>query len=187
VFLGLALFTKETAIFFLAASLLGALFARRWSWVGFNLVPLGLYALFQGWLYLTFGAIGLGSGGYQATSFEIIPYMALWRLAQVWLPFFLGYLLLMGLPVVLPSFWGLAASVKRLWRSDFSPTVWAMALNSAVLPFTPFSTFVEPTGMFRFITGFVLATIFFGVRVKSARVLNYSLFWLAALVLLLQG
>jgi len=186
VLLGLALFTKETAIFFLAAYLLAALFERRWSLALINLIPLGLYTLFQGWLYLTFGRLGLGSGGYMGTSFEIIPYMGLWRIALVRLPIFGLYLLLMGLPVVLPSLWALAAATRRLLRRNFAPTIWALALNAAIIPFTPFSTFLEPLGMFRFMIGLVVATLFFGTQIKSVRVLNYSLYWIAALVLITQ-
>ena len=187
VFLGFALFTKETAVFFLAACLLAALFERRWVWLGFNLVPLSLFALFQGWLYLTFGSFGLGSGGYQGTAFEMIPFMGLWRVARLGWPIFFAFFLLMGIPVVLPSLWGLMAAARRLMQRDFSPTVWALALNAAVIPFTPFSTFIEPSGMFRFVIGLILSTLFFAVRVKSTRVLNYSLFWIAALALLTQG
>lgn len=186
VLLGLALFAKETAMLFLAASGLAALCERRWAHAAYHLGPLGLYALFQGWLYLSFGAVGLGSGGYLGTPFEVIPYMGLWRIALVSWPAFALFLLLMGLPVVLPSVWGLVAAARRLWQRDYAPTVWALALNAAVVPFAPYSTFREPLGMFRFICGLVLATVFFGVRVKSARVLNYSLFWLAALIVLVR-
>ena len=89
--------------------------------------------------------------------------------------------------VVLPSLWGIAASLKRLWARDFTPIVWALAANAAVVPFTPFSTFREPFGILRFIDGLVLATLLFGVRIRSKRVLNYALFWIAALVLVVRS
>ena len=53
---------------------------QRWrTLAGLGLVAGVPYALFQGWLWMTFGQVGLGSGGALSTPFEFIPYMGLWR------------------------------------------------------------------------------------------------------------
>jgi hypothetical protein len=185
--LGLAIFTKETALIFLAAQWAAALFERQWRTLLIALAPLVPFAFFQGWLYLTFGAIGLTSGGYMATPFELIPYNGLWRVFEANWRLFLIYGALFGPMVITPSVWGIVATLRRLWARDFSPVVWALAANAAIIPFTPFSTFREPFGMIRFVDGLVLATLLFGARIRSKRVLNYSLFWCAALVLVIRS
>lgn len=186
-FTGLAVFTKEAALFFLAAQGMAAVFRKDWRGVALFFFPLILYGWFQLYLYDVFGRVGLTSGGFMATGFEIIPYMGLWRVADFGLPIFLVFAVVMIPMVVLPSIWGIVASLKRLWARDFSPVVWALAANAAIIPFTPFSTFREPFGMIRFIDGLVLATILFGAYTRSKRVLNYSLFWIAALVLVVRS
>jgi hypothetical protein len=113
--------------------------------------------------------------------------MGLWRVAGYSVAVFVVYSLLFLPMVVLPSLWGMVAALKRLWARDFSPLVWALAANAVILPFTPFSTFREPFGMVRFMDGFVLATILFGAHTRSKRVLHYSLFWIAALVLVVRS
>ncbi|GAB4580572.1 MAG: hypothetical protein Fur0022_33140 [Anaerolineales bacterium] len=186
-FTGLAIFTKETAIFFLAAQVASALFNRDWKKGLLFTLPLLPFALFQVYLSRAFGAIGLTSGGFMATGFEIIPYMGLWRVLEINLTIFIVYCVLFLPMVVLPSLWGIIASLKKLWMRAFAPIVWALAANAAIIPFTPYSTFREPFGMIRFIDGFVLATLLFGAHIRSKRVLNYSLFWCAALVLVVRS
>jgi hypothetical protein len=51
---------------------------------------------------------------------------------------------------------------------------------------TPFSTWSEPNGLVRLMPGLVLAVLMFGAHAKSRRVLNYAMFWLAALVMLVN-
>ncbi|HNB50603.1 MAG TPA: hypothetical protein PK530_01600 [Anaerolineales bacterium] len=183
---GLALFAKEAALFFLAAQVASAVFQRDGKRATLFAAPLLPFIAFQLYLYRTFGTIGLTSGGFMATGFEFIPYMGLWRIAEVSMVVFIVFCVLFLPMLVLPNLWGIVASVKRLWTRDFSPVVWALAANAAILPFTPFSTFREPFGMVRFMDGFVLATIFFGAHTRSKRVLNYAIFWIAALVLVIR-
>ncbi|NUM47311.1 MAG: hypothetical protein HUU38_21640 [Anaerolineales bacterium] len=186
-FLGLALFAKETALFFLAAQVAAAIFSRNWKRAALFASPLLPFALFQLYLYRVFGTVGLTSGGFMATGFEIIPYMGLWRVAEINLTVFIVFCVMFLPMVVLPDLWALAASLKRLWGRDFSPLVWTLAANAAIIPFTPYSTFREPFGMIRFIDGLILATILFGTHIRSKRVLNYALFWCAALALVVRS
>jgi len=59
-------------------------------------------------------------------------------------------------------------------------------LNAAVILFVPFSTAREPLGLVRLATGMVLAVLLFAAVFGLRRVLNYSLFWVATLVLLVR-
>ena len=186
---GLALFTKETTILFIGAHLLWLAARREWPAL-FRLAALTLlpFGVFQWMLLRWFGRLGLGSGGLLATPFEIIPYMGLWRIGLISLPALALFSAILVPLVVLPSLWGLAASLRRLWRRDWSLPVLVLAANAAFIPFTPHSTFREPLGMARLSVGLVLATLYFGARYAShsPRALNYSAFWLAGLALLLN-
>lgn len=182
---GLSVFAKETALVFGGAYGLHLLAARRWS----RLAALGLlaaapYATYQLWLWEAFGSIGLGSGGWLGTPFEILPFMGIWRIGLVSLSALGVFLTFLGPMVIFPSVWGLIASARRLAARDRHLDVWMLAANAAIIPFTPFSTFREPLAIVRFMTGLVLAVLLFGAHVRSRRVLNYSTLWLAALVLL---
>ena len=122
-----------------------------------------------------------------ATSFEWIPYMGLWRVATVSLPVF-ALLATISVPtVVLPSVWGLAAAAWRLGRRDTSPIVLALGANAALMAVLPFSTFREPLAVVRLASGLVLSTVLFGAHLRSRRILNYSLFWIAGLFLIVRS
>ena len=184
--LGLAVFAKETALLVAAALIIWAILARRWNF----LFPLSwfliAFAIFQFLLFRWFGAIGLTSGGYLATPFEWVPFLGLWRVGVVSREALALLGVIFGPLVVVPSLWGIGAAARRLWQRDVSPAVLALATNATAIAFTPFSTFREPLGLVRFAAGLVLATVLFGAHVKSRRVLNYSMFWLSALALIIQ-
>ena len=63
----------------------------------------------------------------------------------------------------------------------------ALGANAALIAVLPFSTFREPLALVRLATGLVLCTVLFGAQAHSRRVLNYSLLWIAVLVLLVRG
>ena len=197
--LALALLAKETALLFAAAFLLAAVCnvlapapdapkfrLRLWAsslapWV-LALVP---FALLQFLLYRWFGAWGLASGGYMATPFEIIPYMGLWRMG-VSNAFALASVLIFSLLVVLPSLWGIAVGIQAVLRKNFSPAVWVLTVSAGFLPFTPFSTFREAGGILRLATGLVLAVILYCAQIRSKKMLNYTLIWLAGLAFIFK-
>jgi len=185
--LGLALFAKETTVLFWLALLLafpGEGWTRRRTWL---LAGGGAYLAWQIWLWVTFGAPGLGSGGDMATRFEIIPYMGLWRIGEYGWKVLLLFMVLLVPTIVFPSVWGTFAAV-RAWffekRRDYDTLV--LGLNSVLLMFTPHSTFREPLGIVRLATGMVLGLVFFSSRVDRARWMNLALFWIAFLFLLVQ-
>lgn len=184
---GLALLAKETTVLFVAAQGLYALATRdrprMWGVGALAVAPFGIWQLS---LWQIFGAPGLGSGGCLATPFEPIPFMGLWRIALASVPVFIVFLLFLGPGVVLPTLWGLVASVRQLWQGQHHPYSWALALNALAIPFTPFSTFREPVAMLRYAVGLGLAVLLFAGLQKSWRVLNYAWLWLALNVFLIK-
>lgn len=181
---GLALFAKETAlVFWIAEFVWAALANNRRALAALSLAALP-FVLYQAWLLRWLGAIGLTSGGWMATPFEWIPYMGLWRVATVSVPAFALLATIMLPLAVAPSVWGAAAAVGRLLRHDYALAVLALGANAALVAVLPFSTFREPLGLVRLLTGLVLSTILFGAHSGSRRVLNYSLLWIAALALI---
>jgi len=186
--LNLALFAKETTLPFWAASFAigGATTQqdrRRRLWLAAGGVA---FLLWQIWLWRVFGEVGLGSGGAMSTPFELIPLMGFARIGLVSLPALALFLLIFGPTVILPTLWGLQASVRRLRLDRRQAEAWALALNVALILFVPFSTAREPLGLVRFATGLVLAVLLFAAAFGLRRVLNYSMFWSAMLVLLVR-
>jgi hypothetical protein len=187
ILLSLGLFAKETILIFWAGVVLADVFRRSPSR---RLIGMALggfaFGLWQLWLWRAFGAPGLGSGGALATPFEWIPFMGLWRIGAVSFPVLLLFVLIFGPSIVLPSIWGIIASLRSALAGAHQPEVFALLLNAAVIPFLPFSTFREPLGIVRVATGLILATLLFAGRYNLKRPLNYSLFWSGLLVILLN-
>lgn len=184
---GLALFAKEVTFLFVVAHLVWLAAQRDWrSVVRLASIALLPFIIFQFVILYVFGRFGLGSGGYLGTPFEIIPYMGLWRIGEVSLPALALFSVLFVPLAVLPSLWGIVEPLRRLWKGEWTLPVLALGANAAFLPFTPHSTFREPLGMIRLLCGLVLAVLIFGAYARSRRVLNYSVFWLAALVMLVN-
>jgi hypothetical protein len=183
----LALLAKETTILFVGAQLVEYVLQRDWRTLtraaAVSLLP---FAAFQACLFLCFGRPGLGSGGYLGTPWEIVPYMGLWRIGAQSLAGLAVYATLYLPLIVLPSAWGVVMAVWRFARRDWAWPVLALFTNALIFPVTPFSTWSEPNGLVRLMPGLVLAVLMFGAHAKSRRVLNYAMFWLAALVMLVN-
>jgi hypothetical protein len=184
---GLALFAKETSMLLWAGWILSDGIVRdRRAWAA----PMALagvpFAAWQVWLHVTFGATGLASGGAQASPFEWIPFMGLWRVGAVDLRVLGLYLLIFGPSVLLPAIWG-AITAIRSWRIPGRPDAGALLVQSAAVAFLPFSTFREPLAVLRFASGLVLAVLVTSASSGLRRPLNYSLFWVGLLVILVNG
>ncbi len=187
--LSLALFAKETTLPFWVAgfAMRGAAPEQKRTrrlWLGVGGVA---FVVWQTWLWRVFGEVGLGSGGAMSTPFELIPLMGFLRIGAVNLEALALFLLIFGPMVILPSIWGLVASLRRLRLDRFDAEAWALALNGALILFVPFSTAREPLGLVRLATGLVLAVLLFAGALGLRRALNYSMFWSAMLVLLIRG
>jgi hypothetical protein len=187
VFFGLALFAKEVTILFIGALLFSYLLQRRWrDAIGLTLVGVLPFLIFQVWLWSTFGRLGIGSGGAMSTSFEVIPYMGLFRIGQTSIIYFLAMMVVFGPTIVLPSAWGIWKSM-RLWVSgERGVLIGGLFLNGLAIAAMPFSTFRETGGILRFACGLVLALLLFAGRYRTSKVLNYTLFWLVLNVFLLK-
>ncbi len=180
-----ALLTKESAILFWAAMLMGELAGRRrLPFVAAMLGAAAAYAAWQLWIQVTFGSFGLGIGGEGATTFDWIPLMGLWRIGGVSLGAMALYAAIFGPTIILPALWGVAAAARAAWRGHLESGTWALLLNSGAVVFVPFSTFREPLGLVRFACGLVLATLLFAGSGRLMRPLRFSLFWIALLVML---
>jgi hypothetical protein len=184
---GLAAFTKEVTLVFAAAMMASDLMERRWSaLLGMGLVAILPFALFQGWLWLTFGQPGIGSGGDMATPFEWVPFMGLLRIGQASWIYLLGMLVVFGSTLLWVAAWGFWGSIQFLRAGDQNMLVLALFLNSLMIVFLPFSTFRETGGLIRLACGLVTAATLFAARYRQRRVLNYSLLWLVLNVFLLK-
>lgn len=185
---GLALFAKEVTLLFLVAAMLSALFKKQWKQLlGLGALAFLPFAIFQVWLWTIFGQFGLGTGGAMATSFEIIPYMGLYRIGYYSQSYLIIMLLIFIPCVVFPSIWGIWSSIKNMITGEVNVVVLALLLNSLAIAFSPFSTFREPVGILRFSCGLVLAVVFYAGRYQLHRVLKYSLFWIAMNVFLIKS
>lgn len=185
--LGLALFAKETVIFFPLAVLAEHLWRRRWReaalLAGVTFLP---FALFQLWLWRVFGQPGIGSGGAMATSFELIPFWGLLQIGRYSLFYLLMMLVVFAPAVILPVVWGLWSSIQRLLKGEGNFVVFALLANAAILPFLPFSTYRETGGLIRFCCGLALAVELFSACYRRQRAMNYSIFWIVLNVFLLK-
>lgn len=184
--LGLSLFAKETSVLFWCAALAQDLIARRWR-SALALASAGAAFIgWQLWLLGTFGSLGLGSGGALSTPFEWVPLMGLLRIGTVSLPALGLFLIIFGPSILLPTIWGIVASLRSFGQRDFRVDAWALLFNSAAILFLPFSTFREPLGLVRFADGLVLSTLLYSASRGLRRPLNYSLFWIGLLAILLN-
>ena len=171
---GLAIFAKEVTLLFVAAQGLVFLWRRQWrSAAGLGLLTLLPFGLFQLWLWNTFGALGVGSGGDMATPFEWIPLMGLWRIGAYSPKLLLGSLVVFGPFLLAPAFWGLWVVGNKVWQREVELIDLIFGLNAAMILFLPFSTFREPGGLLRFACGLVLSMILFAGRYRHQRALRY--------------
>jgi hypothetical protein len=185
IFLGLALFTKETTLLFWLAALINDLQnkERKRSIIGL-ILGLLLFAGWQVWLWQVFGTPGFGIRGAGATSFELIPFNGLWRVGLASLSALALYVVIFGPTIVIPTTWAVIASIKRIWNNWSHSEGWSLLLNSLAIVFLPHSTFREPLGLLRFATGFILAVIFFTAENKWKKALNYALMWIPLVIIL---
>lgn len=187
--LGFAAFAKEVAWIFGVAVGVSALFGRRWREATGVFLCAGLpYLLFQGWLWLTFGRPGLGSGGDMATPFEWLPFMGLLRIGAYSPLYLVAMLVVFGPTVLWPAIWGMIKGIQNLGaRRTDDPFAWGLLLNSLAIAFLPFSTFRETGAILRLACGLVLSVLLFAGSQRQRRVLNICTFWLVLNVFLLKN
>ncbi|HSM57304.1 MAG TPA: hypothetical protein VK879_14225 [Candidatus Sulfomarinibacteraceae bacterium] len=183
-----AALAKETTLIFWAAYVLYTLFQKRWRLLRFlALVPVP-FVLYQLFLWQWLGRIGLGSGGAGATPFTLVPLGGWLQIAEANVAVFLLLSLILVPMAIIPALAGLVMALKSLFREhSYHPYVFCLALNGLMVLFLPHSTFRETAGMVRLIQGLMVSMLLYGALVKSRRILNYSLFWIATNVLWVKG
>ena len=193
--LTLAALTRETSLIVAGGLVLALLLARRWrAAVRLGLVVGVPFVVWQGVLWAWLGRPGVGAGGALATPFEWVPFGGMWRVvAHMFSPIPAAAMSRLAAVViintclfVLPSLWALVVSARDVARGHRHPWVVILGVQAVVLPFLPFSTWREPLAMARLGTGLVAATLLYGARRHSRRVLRFSFFWLATLALLVD-
>jgi hypothetical protein len=177
----LAALAKETALFFVAGYGLYFLVQRRWAQaILFGAVASIPFLIWQAVLVQHFGTLGIGAGGAQATSFEVIPFAGVIRIvtdvrpeARIGIALILAPVLIPF--VLIPTVWGL----WRCWRERGRWTVYTYLLfaTAGIMPFVPFSTYREPIGILRFIVGLQISVILYAAAGGQARVLRNSTIW----------
>lgn len=197
--LALAALAKETTLIFAAGYSLYWLAQRAWLKSAlFSAAALLPFGLWQGVLYSKLGAFGVGSGGAQATSFELVPFMGLARIVTTDLPpetslgtrlsvgLVLGVLLL---PFVLfPTVWAL----RCCWREYAQKSGWTvytylLFANAAIMLFVPSSTYREPLGILRFIVGLQICVLLYAAEKRRYRALLNSTIWATTLFLIIAS
>ncbi len=186
-----AAFTKETIGLFVAGFLLFYALERRWRDATRLTLVVGIpFTLWQLYLYNWLGEFGIGSGGGGASSFEIIPYNGIWRMAYDETGSFLAFVVLgiIFIPsVMLPSLWGLWMTIKEFRQKQYHLYTCLYFSAVIIMPFVPFSTYREFLGIFRFIVGMVMLHILYSALRHPGRPLVYSTLWLVLLLFLVAG
>jgi hypothetical protein len=183
-----AALAKETALVFWFAFLAWALLERHWAQVRPLLLAPLPFLLHQLFLWRWFGEIGIGSGGAGATPFTPVPLAGWLQIARVDLTVFLLLSMILVPMAIFPALSGLILALKSLLKEQLlHPYVLALALHSLVTIFLPHSTFREAAGTVRLIQGMVVSMLLYGALVKSGRILNYSILWIATNVLWVKG
>jgi hypothetical protein len=139
-------------------------------------------------LYGAFGSWGIGSGGAQATDFEILPLMGVIRILTEGNVRVFGVLMALIVPfVLLPTVWGLWRCWQDVSSRRWTPLTTLLLFSAAIMLFVPFSTYREPLGILRFIGGLQVALILYSAERRQRRALRYCSFWaLTTLVLLVS-
>jgi hypothetical protein len=210
VIFALAALAKEMTLIFPAAYSLHLCFfaapASHWvqrfrNGVGFGVMAILPFLVWQGVLYQQFGSFGVGSGGAFATPFELLPFMGFIRiLTEGGIGVFALLAPLIVLFALLPTLWGMGRcwqdarlfwsqrslhpeQRQRSWTIETS-LLW---VNVLLMFFVPFSTYRELLGILRFIVGLQIAMIIYAAARRQRRILMYSTFWfMTSLVVILS-
>ncbi|MCA9918347.1 MAG: hypothetical protein KC445_10375 [Anaerolineales bacterium] len=179
----LAMLTKETAFLFIAAYGLYSLQQRNWRkamGLGISLVP---YFLWQIFLLNWLGEFGFTSG----QPIVWLPFGGwLMSLEISWQAFLLISLLIIPLALI-PTLAGLIISIKSIVQGFFHPYAYAILFNALFMLFLPHLTYRESSAVIRVVQGLTISLLLFGALTKSKRILNYSILWLFANVIVISS
>lgn len=184
-----AVLAKETTILIAAAYGFHLLFERKiLRALGYGALILVPFTLWQITLWRWLGSPGIGSGGANATGFELIPFMGVFRIGIEGGANLLITLSTLLIPfVILPTLWGF----WRCWR-DFRLNTWSffttvLLMSVLIMPFVPFSTYIEINGILRFIVGLQAALILYAAHKRNQRALRYSQLWIITGIIIIYS
>ncbi len=190
IMLALAVLAKETTGLFVGGYLLFYALHRRWrDTIRLALVVGVPFVVWQIVLYGWLGALGIGSGGAKATSFEIIPFAGVIKIAtegSIAAFLLLGILFVFPAAMV-PGLWALRQTIRDLRDRRWDAYGCLLLANAAIMPFVPFSTYREFLGLLRFIPGLVLMVVLYAAHRKQRRALLYSTLWIVLLMFVVSG
>ncbi len=189
----LAALAKETTLFFVAGYGIYLLVGRRLrsTAIMFGVIAVLPFVIWQFIVKTTLGSFGVGSGGAQATSFEIIPFAGIARIVTDTPPGSRAGLVVIFsvilIPFVLiPTLWGLWRSWVDGRKQILTAYSWLVLTNAAIMAFVPFSTYREPLGILRFIVGLQIAVILYTAEHHRHRALRNSTIWIVTVLFALS-
>jgi len=158
----LAIFTKEVVVLFIIAQIIAYVIDQKvQKAAGLFVISMIPYAIFQYWLMVQFGTLGLGSGGAMATGFEWIPLLGLFKIADTSFLLFGVFFVVFGPFLLYPALWGIWKSFRQFIKGQLDFEVIVLGLQGVSFLFLPFSTFREPGGLLRYGIGLILALILY--------------------------
>lgn len=181
--LAVAALTKELALLFVFAFVVYYAWKKQWrqaGWMSLAVVP---FALWQVALWAMLGEPGF-SGGYP---FEPPLWGWLSGVFENTNQFLMFALVLVPMTYLPMLVLGVRASLDVLQKHVWHPYVLMILINIAFMLFLPRQSAAEPAAMVRITQGLVLATLLYASFIQSKRMLNYSVLWIATLVILVNG
>jgi len=135
-------------------------------------------------IWANFGEVGLRSGGHGATSFSFIPFGGLLAFGLNNPQTLVVVLTILGPLILVPCLALIIHLARYFWRGAFSAAAIIVSLHVLMMATLPFSTYVDLPGVLRLTSGLVVSTVVLGAMIRSRKMLNYSLLWIASLVFL---
>lgn len=173
----LALFTKETAVFFVGAYALALFLEKRGlrditKFWGIALLPYGVYQLFLFGVFGILPIVTVGVAGY----FSLIPFYGVMTTGHD-----LSELLNLAFLIVIPSILACLLFVKGLFSRDFRPLALALLLNGVFMIFLPAPSYASLQDYGRISLGLVTSFMLYSIWSRKTQMLKYSLVWMLPL------
>ncbi len=180
IFFNLALFSKETAIFFVSSYIVNFLIHRKFkSGISFAILTLFPYILFQIFLMFLFG----DSGFIRTTvSLQIIPFDGIYQnMIRAYRPIVLPELLNMIFLTIIPSSLSFILALRKIFKKEFEPAVFHLLLNACAIIFLHKYSFTDIINYGRHTTTLVTSFMIFSAITKNKQLLKFSLLWVLPL------
>lgn len=185
IFLALAVLSKETALLFVAGYLLYYLIKKQWRYfIEVGLISLTPFIILQAILWITFGEVGVRSGGEGATAFNVIPFGSLLAFGLADPQTLTTVLIMLGPLIILPTVALIVVIIRFFRHHDPIPVALILAFHLFLMVTLPFSTYVDLPGVLRLTSGLVVSTIVFATMIRSRKILGYSTLWIASVAYL---